>query len=776
VASWYDRSGNSRHPQNTQLSGGTLIPDYSETGRATILTGSSVTLGSNSVGTALQGAWCAYLVFAQPATSGTFTAAFSVGSASDSNYAYLSLRRTDLGSTRNRFGWPGGGTGYLDDTQDVGGGLVIYAVGYDGTNWKYRANGGSWTSVAGDAFSTADRIGVAYLYRPSSGFYATGYAGELAVLNRWPKDSEHAAILADLQAHWFAPTALRDRAICYLRGTGGSGAVRYAEIGAGSRGYGLAAPYGSIGSGSVGSNHSAPSMVFAGGTEVAKIGRNVFGALNYQYNFSFSFRFKCTTLPASNDAHLIGQWGSNGRTWRVRLTTAGAVAFDVATASSGGSVVTASDSVGVSTGTEYTVCCQVDLGSDLIRIKVNSRTEVTASLSGSVVYRNTDDSNTNGPITVGNGWSGSGSNYYDRPFVGTIGQIYSARGTLSSTDISYLTATNGYDLVSLPGPSVTITEPKGWVVQRNTGTNLATLTVRGSYRGNPAGFEYSVDGKPWTSSGVTPTGQTFEFTISGVGVGLHSLAVRWTGRPDVVDACQVGVGDVFVLAGQSNMCGSFTNPQKHDGPPGFAVFSDQSWITRPMSEQSLCRNGYQSCVDLTSDGIGYSVWPRVAAKLTAASGVPIGIIMAARSGTDSQSWAPDATPLNPDTLFGAMARHALYKGGCRAVLWHQGENDAAFFVSESQYTTRLNAVIDGVYTNLGVQTVVALLQLGSGGTTSQIQSAQYAIATGGNSHALLGPDFRTLQPTPNAVHFTTDTEADTLTSLWSTNLIGLFYP
>jgi hypothetical protein len=156
VASWYDRSGNSRHPQNTQLSGGTLIPDYSETGRATILTGSSVTLGSNSVGTALQGAWCAYLVFAQPATSGTFTAAFSVGSASDSNYAYLSLRRTDLGSTRNRFGWPGGGTGYLDDTQDVGGGLVIYAVGYDGTNWKYRANGGSWTSVAGDAFSTAN--------------------------------------------------------------------------------------------------------------------------------------------------------------------------------------------------------------------------------------------------------------------------------------------------------------------------------------------------------------------------------------------------------------------------------------------------------------------------------------------------------------------------------------------------------------------------------------------------------------------------------------------
>ena len=145
----------------------------------------------------------------------------------------------------------------------------------------------------------------------------------------------------------------------------------------------------------------------------------------------------------------------------------------------------------------------------------------------------------------------------------------------------------------------------------------------------------------------------------------------------------VGVGEVFVVAGQSNAANHGEERQKTK--TGLvAAFDGRRW--QPANDPQPGAGGEAG-----------SFMPPLGDAIAEQFHVPVGIVACAAGGTSVRQWLPKgATFSNPPTvlynvaqlpggqwesrgeLFAAMAGRMKQLGphGFRAVLWHQGESDA----------------------------------------------------------------------------------------------------
>ncbi|MGI4790518.1 MAG: sialate O-acetylesterase [Janthinobacterium lividum] len=163
------------------------------------------------------------------------------------------------------------------------------------------------------------------------------------------------------------------------------------------------------------------------------------------------------------------------------------------------------------------------------------------------------------------------------------------------------------------------------------------------------------------------------------------------GPYEVGGAKNVLVGDLWVLAGQSNMEG-VANLQDTEAPHPM-VHSFQSreqwavaeeplhWLNEsprpihhtiwglPMPETIAPRDSSR----LKGAGLGLTF----AKTLAEATGVPIGLIPAAHGGTSMQQWEPSRKGMGGGSLYGAtLARVQAVGGKVAGILWYQGESDA----------------------------------------------------------------------------------------------------
>ncbi|MCE5198620.1 sialate O-acetylesterase, partial [bacterium] len=194
----------------------------------------------------------------------------------------------------------------------------------------------------------------------------------------------------------------------------------------------------------------------------------------------------------------------------------------------------------------------------------------------------------------------------------------------------------------------------------------------------------------------------------------------------------VGVGEVFVGAGQSNStnCAQYKISQTSGM---VSSFSGESW--RLADDPQLGTH------DKTKDG---SFWPAFGDAMYVKYHVPIGVAVTGHGGTYSLQWLPD----NPMGLFSwTMTRiYQLGSNGFRAVLWHQGESDVTENTPSDVYVSRLTNMITQSNTLAGWQFpwFVANVSYVSAAqpTNSVIRGAQQRLwATG---VALEGPDTDTL--------------------------------
>ncbi len=253
----------------------------------------------------------------------------------------------------------------------------------------------------------------------------------------------------------------------------------------------------------------------------------------------------------------------------------------------------------------------------------------------------------------------------------------------------------GFLATAHAGLSISFPRPRQ-IVQRNA-DNLGQFTVTGLAGSltNLARIEARMLVMPGsTNNGVATdwvvivdaaTNGTFTGAISNIAAGgWYQLEVRAidaaTNELAIAAVTRLGVGDIFVTAGQSN-AGCFGNPTQI--PTDDRV---SSFYVAPKAWQ-FARDGQPD--NSGGMGTGGSPWPVLGSILVASNQVPVGFVCLAVGGSALASWLPGTTSFqnlsNVMRLFGT--------NGVRAVLWHQGETDASLGTSAASYATMLSNVI-----------------------------------------------------------------------------------
>lgn len=211
---------------------------------------------------------------------------------------------------------------------------------------------------------------------------------------------------------------------------------------------------------------------------------------------------------------------------------------------------------------------------------------------------------------------------------------------------------------------------------------------------------YRISGKPlegalpegWQAlklEGKTKDDNTIDFNVSVTvpAGGWYSLEVEIGGAVPVhtFTVAHVGVGEVFVIAGQSNST-NFGAEKQTTASGMVASFDGKAW--QPANDP-------QPGVQDRSNGGSFA--PAFGDALFEKFKVPIGIASTGAGATSVRQWLPKGARMNNpptidahvkqiergvweatgDLFEGLMKRAgALGKNGFRAILWHQGESDA----------------------------------------------------------------------------------------------------
>ena len=204
-------------------------------------------------------------------------------------------------------------------------------------------------------------------------------------------------------------------------------------------------------------------------------------------------------------------------------------------------------------------------------------------------------------------------------------------------------------------------------------TEYAVDEIEGRYITLETGFE-----SEWVSVAV-PLSSNFYGTIE-VPTGWHRLELRFMndGAQVALQSINpVGVGEVFIVAGQSNSANSGDAPLTPTDSR-VSTWGPSGW-----------RFGYDPQPAAT-DNRG-SPWPVAGDLLASRYAVPIGFLSVGYGGTQVDRWVPSQNDLFPRIT---DALDAVEPNGARAILWHQGESNAGGTAAED-YARMLGEVVLG---------------------------------------------------------------------------------
>ncbi len=235
--------------------------------------------------------------------------------------------------------------------------------------------------------------------------------------------------------------------------------------------------------------------------------------------------------------------------------------------------------------------------------------------------------------------------------------------------------------------------PRAHAVHQRDGANRARVPIvgrasAGGLTAQARAHPLAPDGSPadpatpWRTLALAPDGHIRDALVLDAGwyaveVGLFASTDReTTGDPLVTRRIgPVGVGEVFISAGQSNSA-NHGMPQSEPRDRRVTAGGLDGW--RPAWDPQP-----------VATGDGGSPWPAFADRIAAELDVPVGLVSVGWGGTQVSQWLPNGTlyPRLRDAI------EALRPNGARAVLWHQGESDAQGGTASDDYARRLAVII-----------------------------------------------------------------------------------
>ncbi len=233
---------------------------------------------------------------------------------------------------------------------------------------------------------------------------------------------------------------------------------------------------------------------------------------------------------------------------------------------------------------------------------------------------------------------------------------------------------------------------QNWQVFQQDKAGVATITLKGRWRIDGDFKKIIVIARVVLESEMYPVSRsldwqtaethkdgTWTITLAQVPQGglyrietalqVDDARVEWATRGDMVH--HVAVGDIWVIAGQSNSAGYGKSPA-HDGPElGIHMFhASGEWrlATHPLGDST----GTQYPMNREGANASHSPYLAFARRLKQALGCPIGLIPAALGGSPMSGW----TRKMDGCLFENMLAYVRDAGGtCRGMAWYQGESD-----------------------------------------------------------------------------------------------------
>jgi hypothetical protein len=237
--------------------------------------------------------------------------------------------------------------------------------------------------------------------------------------------------------------------------------------------------------------------------------------------------------------------------------------------------------------------------------------------------------------------------------------------------------------------------PLDFQVFQRTAGGEAAVQVAGHTDAETEQWQYRLTGKNRNGAAVDETWRDlsppsmkgdFNFSITIPAGEWYRLELRaLKDRQPLVNAAveHVGVGEVFIVAGQSN-AGNYGAERQQPRSGWVSSFDGEKWVIANDPQRG-------------AGGDGGSFMPAFGDGMAERFHVPIGLVPVAAGGTSVRAWLPTGVEFPQQTTRGIGVRPtangqwestgvlfdkliqrlaALGPWGCRAVLWHQGESDA----------------------------------------------------------------------------------------------------
>jgi len=251
---------------------------------------------------------------------------------------------------------------------------------------------------------------------------------------------------------------------------------------------------------------------------------------------------------------------------------------------------------------------------------------------------------------------------------------------------------DGYARVSIRG---------SWNYDENI-SSIVYISVKKEDTGEPVIWWKPCDmkGKNWKVVLDIPVGGLYQVETCLVTTG--SEWSEWAIRGDVI--FHVGVGDLFVIAGQSNSSG-YGKDYIYD-PPEIGVHilkNNKSWdlAAHPLQDSTGCTD---TPVNMDANNTGNSMYLAFAKYLKRELGYPIGLIQASRGGSELESWQP----ISGELYINMINQIKLAGNRVKGILWFQGCSDAVNSLCET-YCDRFKKMKNAVCLDLNMPRIPFLV-------------------------------------------------------------------
>ncbi|MCK5018950.1 MAG: hypothetical protein KAS32_17960, partial [Candidatus Peribacteraceae bacterium] len=228
-----------------------------------------------------------------------------------------------------------------------------------------------------------------------------------------------------------------------------------------------------------------------------------------------------------------------------------------------------------------------------------------------------------------------------------------------------------YVTTSPPVGFISITYPPTNRLYQRNASDIGAIDIYGKYTGIVYAIESRFDGGTWKNISLNPSNNEF-FGQLNVSIGQGDLDIRVCGESNITTIENISVGDLYLIAGQSNAVGGGINNQ---------IINDSNIYTPMMYSIS---DTWTVLKDPVGGWLG-SVWVPLANTIIKETSIPIAFIPTAVSASVISEW--NKGDPNYNNMISQTHEATNNTDLIKALLWYQGEGDAS-----------VNSGVQGEYT------------------------------------------------------------------------------